>query len=129
MKKPIIRNKCPQHQHHLDALIPWLLLQYDKRISVNTFKGYVTDTRRGRAYVSKGIFTVPLWAYNRGSDYFMYYAAHEMSHIIAWRKNHKGVSHDKYFYDVFKKLCPITHQKHELGYKKRAGVSYGVYGK
>lgn len=129
MKKTAIRMKCVRYQYEIDGMISWLLNQYDKRISDKSFNGYITDTCRGRAHVAEGQFTVPLWAYKRGNDYFTYYVAHEMSHIIAWRKNHNGVAHDKHFYEVFKKLCPISCQKYELGYKKRAGVSYGVYGK
>ncbi len=129
MRKIAIRKICYNHQQEIDHLISKLLFNYDKRLSSKNFKGYVTDTCRGRAHVAEGQFTVPLWAYKRGNDYFTYYVAHEMSHIIAWRKNHKCVAHGKHFYDVFKQLCPISCQKYELGYKKRAGVSYGVYGK
>ncbi len=52
--------------------------------------------------------------------------AHEMSHIISWRKNHENGAHDRAFYEVFKKLCSCNCQKYELSYKKRAGISYGV---
>ena len=126
MRKIAIRKICYNHQQEIDHLISKLLFNYDKRLSSKNFKGYVTDTYRGRAYIREAQFTVPLWASKQGSDYFTYYTAHEMSHIISWRKNHENGAHDRAFYEVFKKLCPCNCQKYELSYKKRAGISYGV---
>ena len=33
---------------------------------------FITDTVRGRASLRAGNVTVPLWAYEKGTDYFLY---------------------------------------------------------
>jgi predicted metal-dependent hydrolase len=101
-----------------------LLYNYDKRLSVNSIKGYVTDTTRGMAYGDEKIYTVPFWSYKRSKKYFTYYVAHELSHIIQAMK-YKYTLHDEKFYDIFKRICPTEFQHYELHYKKSAG-RYGI---
>jgi hypothetical protein len=51
----------------------------------------------GRAIYSSRFISIPLWAYDRGLNYFYYYVLHEISHFICHDKlNHHG--HD----DIFK---------------------------
>ena len=123
-----IRKICHVHEAEINSVISNLLLNYDKRINPCLIKGYVTDGYRGRAYCKENMFSVPLWAYNRGLDYFTYYTAHEISHIISWRR-YKNNIHDAKFYEIFKELCPKDVQHFELHYKKQANVRYGVWGK
>ena len=56
-----------------------------------------------------------------------YYVAHELSHIISWQRYRNGI-HDKYFYKIFKKLCPEDLQLYELTYKRSASTKYGING-
>lgn len=112
------------YQVELNNAISFLLKKYDKRMTPNSIKGYVTDTRRGYAHVEENIFSVPLWAYKRGPDYFVYYIAHEVAHILCWRKYFDS-NHDYKFYAIFKEICPKEFQHYELHYKK-SSVKYGI---
>ena len=62
MRKIAIRKICYNHQQEIDHLISKLLFNYDKRLSSKNFKGYVTDTYRGRAYIreAQNLFYI-LW--------------------------------------------------------------------
>jgi len=123
----IIKNHCHTLDTDIRVMVSALLLKYDKRINPNLIKSYVVECQRGRAHCKENVITVPRWAHTRGKGYFKYYVAHELSHIISWRK-YRNDAHDKHFYEVFKRLCPEDTQFHELGYKKRSGVSFGVKG-
>jgi predicted metal-dependent hydrolase len=122
-----IKNQCHSFDKEIREIATKLLLKYNKRINPNLIEMHVVNCVRGRAYWFKNIITVPQWAYREGEEYFTYYVAHELSHIISWRKFHNR-NHDKYFYEVFKKLCPEDIQFYELRFKKRSGVSFGVKG-
>lgn len=123
----IIKNHCRNLDVNIQVIVFNLLSQFDKRINPKLIKSYVVKCNRGKAYLNENIITVPYWAFLIGEGYFKYYVAHELSHIISWRR-YGSDNHDKYFYDVFKKLCPENIQFHELAYKKRSGISYGVKG-
>ena len=70
-----------------------------QRLWLRTINLTVKDTQRGYARFTG--FSVPLWAYNKGEYFFTYYVCHEMSHIFT-----KGWTHDKGFYETFRKICP-----------------------
>jgi predicted SprT family Zn-dependent metalloprotease len=113
-----------QFQEKLDKVVDELVSQYPRKINLRKLKWYVTDTCRGRAY-HEGQFTVPLWAYKKGDDYFKYYTAHELAHYITFKRFGKNHSHDAKFYNVFIELCPKHLQYHELKYKKTS-CKYGI---
>ena len=83
-------------------------------------RGYVVGSSRGRSYSKQGAISVPLWAYRKGTDYFLYYAAHELSHLFSMSDGH-----DFKFYQHFMRICPIEFQHFELGYKPSA-KKYGI---
>jgi len=80
-------------------------------------KGYVVDQCRGHG--RKYYYSIPLWAYKRGKDYFTYYIAHELTHMLS------GKGHRKQFYDVFKQICPDHLQFNEYDYLKKS-KNYGI---
>jgi hypothetical protein len=61
----------------------------------------ISLNNRTRGWARRSGFSVPMWAWDRGNNYFTYYICHELSHILA-----KGFKHDVYFYNKFKKICP-----------------------
>ena len=119
-----IRKICYQYDDKLKDMIAYLLSNYDNRINPKLISGHITDTVRGRSYSRDSFITVPRWAYKFHHDYFMYYTAHELSHIITWRR-YRSRGHGKDFYKIFCKLCPKEVQHFELDYKKRSSI-YGV---
>lgn len=123
MKKRL-RKIQPQFQNELDNVVYELCSLYPEKVSLRGLKWFITDTYRGRAYCD-GQFTVPLWAYKKGKNYFTYYTAHELAHHITFKKFGKQHCHSPKFYYVFTRLCPKHLQHFELKYKKRA-VLYGV---
>jgi len=82
--------------------------------------GHVADVRTGLAYTFFQKYTIPLWAYRQGPELFLYYVAHELSHLVCQEHGH-----GKRFYEVFFKLCPAWAYHHESGYKPRNYVRYG----
>ena len=132
MSKP--RSIQSQFQNAIDTIIAGLLATtpyYDMRSEIH---GYIADTRRGRANTDDMDFTIPYWAYNpdykhnkktNGCGYFIYYVAHELSHLIAFKKYGGKVHHDYRFYEVFMSICPKEYQHFELGYKNGA-TKYGI---
>lgn len=119
-----LRKIQPELQEKLDKIVHELIQSYPERVNLKRVSWYVTDTCKGRAY-HDGQFTVPLWAYKKGEDYFIYYTAHELAHQITRKQFGQGHNHDPKFYYVFTRLCPKHLQYHELKYKKRSGL-YGV---
>jgi len=99
----------------------------------------VTKNNRGHAYWnSTGYykFCVPFWAYQkqaphkgrkifritpRINSYFVYYIAHEISHVL---NDPKLQSHGHEFYKIFTRVCPIELQHYELGYKTKTASKY-----
>ncbi len=126
-----IKNIQHHFQEIIDSTTKFLLsefnkLESEKDIDITEIKGYIVDGNRGYAHLKEGYFTVPLWAFRKGiNDYFIYYVAHELSHVIAWRKYNENGQHNFQFYDIFMKVCPKEFQYHELDYKKSA-IKYGI---
>ena len=104
----------------------------------------VTKNKRGYAYWNKTgyyKFCVPYWAYikrdshkgrkifrirkavrsYRISSYFVYYIAHEISHVL---NDPKLQSHGHEFYKIFTRICPVELQSYELGYKSKTANQY-----
>lgn len=131
MKKP---NKIePQIQNKIDEVIDGILCNTPYNDFRKEIQGYVADVVRGRAYSKEAVFTVPYWAYrptypkNRKTKggYFIYYVAHELTHLIAHKKFGGRCNHDSNFYKIFMEICPKEYQHFELGYKKTA-AKYGI---
>ena len=99
----------------------------------------ISDTKTGRACYRYGAyykFYVPYWAYkkedifkgrkvwkvtDRLNSYFIYYLAHEISHVL---NNPKAKSHGDRFYKIFTRVCPIELQHYELTYKTKTASKY-----
>ena len=99
----------------------------------------VTNNKRGLAYwnvTGYYKFCVPYWAYTKRDShrgrkvfkirkniysYFIYYIAHEISHIL---NDPKLQSHGHEFYKIFTRICPIELQSYELGYKSKIANKY-----
>jgi predicted SprT family Zn-dependent metalloprotease len=128
IKKYRIVKRCYDYDAVMLHVVKNLLNDYDKRINPRSITGYVVNQQRGHAYWYQSEFTVPLWAYKKGMEYFRYYVSHELSHIIGYRK-FRSISHDKEFYEVFKRLCPKEIQHHEIGYLKKTAHNNGIWEK
>ncbi len=83
-------------------------------------KLYVVRQSRGRARLFERKASIPRWAELKGNDYFNYYIAHEISHLLA------TAGHTENFYKCFKTICPIESQKYEYEYKPRKSKSFGI---
>ena len=91
-------------------------------------RGYIADVARGRAHTKYNVFTVPLWAYKpdypknikSNGGYFVYYVAHELSHLISYKVYGGRCNHDSRFYHIFTNICPEEYQHFELAYIKSA---------
>lgn len=126
MKTP--KKIQPQFQQALDLVKNCLIsnfIEIDNSFDTNNIKCYIVDQNRGRAYLKESMFTIPLFAYNKGLEYFTWYVAHELSHILRFKKYNDYGSHDRRFYEIFTQVCPTCSQHHELHYKKSA-VRFGV---
>jgi len=131
MDKP--KKIQPQLQKHIDEAITKLLSGTSYQKYRNEVQGYIADVVRGHAHSKESMFTVPYWAFkpdypkNRRTNggYFLYYVAHELSHIIAVKIHGGKCFHDPNFYGVFMDICPKEYQHFELRYKKTA-AKYGI---
>lgn len=110
------------------------ILLKDKELDAKGIVGFIADVKVGRARYSTMQFTVPLWTYTkkavigyrRHEGYFTYYVAHELSHLLAYKKyKNKGKNHGEKFYEIFKIICPSEYQYFELYYKPSA-KKYGI---
>ena len=94
--------------------------EYRKKIP-----GYVADIQRGEAHYQPCVFIVPYWAYNpthpknlsSQGGYFIYYVAHELSHMIAFKKHGVRCGHDARFLEIFEAICPKEYQHFEVAYQ------------
>lgn len=131
MKK--LRKIQPQFQEQIDNMIAGILLHtpyYDFRKEV---RGYIADVTRGQAHYKENMFTVPYWAFkpaypknlSSNGGYFIYYVAHELAHLIGYKKYGVRCNHDFRYYEVFMEICPKDCQHFELAYKKTAS-KYGI---
>lgn len=87
--------------------------------SIAHIKVYLTTTYRGFAHFDRNYVTIPAYAEIRGVDFFLYYIAHELAHILRYQKFGDEGCHDKKFYRCFREICPVELQHHELDYKPR----------
>lgn len=117
MKRDKPNNIVPRLQSEIDAAVSLLSPAWGW---IRPVKGYVVSSDRGKSYITQRSISVPEWAYDKGSDYFLYYVAHELAHILSC-----SVHHDYRFYKIFMEICPVEFQGHELGYKPSA-KNYGI---
>jgi len=88
----------------------------------NGIKAFVVKQRKGHSiYHPDNIFSVPLWAYFRSREYFTYYVAHELAHIISHKHNDYTPGHKEPFYKYFKMICPKEYWHYETKYIKSSG--------
>jgi len=121
MRKP--KGIIYRNQKVLEEKVRNLLQPFPKWQQI-VEKSYFISGNRGRAYLTNRVITIPYTAHKRSDDFFTYYVAHEISHLIAYKHYKSGV-HDKHFYRIFKKLCPKNYQHYELDYIKRS-KNYGI---
>lgn len=48
----------------------------------------ITSNKRGRAYTTKGWFSVPEWAFKHGEKFTIYYIVHEVCHFYKGALDH-----------------------------------------
>ena len=106
-------------QQEVEAAVSILLDEAETTLS--DWRFYVTDTRRGRCWLSSRFMSIPLWAYRRGTDYFLYYVSHEMAHAIGTHKDHGPA-----FMKDFKRICPPNLWHYETAYKPRNAAAAGI---
>jgi len=92
---------------------------------------FVTNTNRGRFDKRNYNVTVPLWAFEAGvkglrkhegnPEYAIYYACHEIAHILA-----PGGKHGPKFMAEFMRICPDHLHRFELEYKPRNAMAAGI---
>src|SRR4051794_12961904 len=89
---------------------------------------FAVDQRRGRAYYSKRVVTLPLWVFKnpRGEGFALYYLAHELAHIADFDAGNRNGNHGPTFMAHFMRLCPVEFQHFEIGYKPRNAVAAGI---
>ena len=96
-----------------------------KNIQVpNGFSIWSTDTKKGRCSYRSGTLTVPIWVLDRGMDYTLWYACHEIAHTMAIAT--KGNHHGPEFMAALISICPEDFLHHELNYKPRLAAAAGI---
>jgi hypothetical protein len=85
---------------------------------------WATDTKRGRCASRSRTLTVPIWAMNKGTEYLLWYACHEISHILA--PSERGNVHGPKFMAALISICPEDSLHYELGYKPRLAAAAGI---
>lgn len=129
-------RKFRKIQHNLQNVINNEIEKLLENTEFNSegINGFIADVERGRARFSTLQFTVPLWVYNKNAPflfmkeegYFTYYVAHELSHVLSYKKyNLNGKGHGENFYKIFKIVCPKEYQHFELHYKP-SSKKYGI---
>lgn len=121
-----IRKICHKDQLETEAMRAMIIadapLRY--RHTLNSIHVFVTDTRRGRARHADNTATIPLWAKQRGVDYFNYYMAHELAHHVCFRDYDRVRGHGPIFQEVLQELTTFAH--FELEYKPRFASAAGI---
>jgi len=118
-------NIQPEYQKQIDNVVLRVLKHTPYRKYRKDVRGYVANTPRGEANYMFCAFTVPYWAFNSNhpknmvskGGFFIYYVAHELSHLIAFKKHGVRCYHDARFYEIFETICPKEYQHFELAYK------------
>ena len=122
----------PRFQKQTDKVIIGMLKRTPYRKFRKDVRGHVAVTERGMACYQNNSFYVPYWAFHSrhpknvssNGGYFIYYVAHELSHILAYKKHGVRCGHDARFTEIFETICPKEHQHFEEEYK--AASNYGV---
>ena len=99
-------------------------------------KLYVTNTRCGRFSSKNMNITVPTWAlelkpkdariHENNPEYAIYYACHEIAHVLTRKSRVRGVMHSPEFYEAFKDICPPHLHFLEIGYKPTLAAAAGI---
>jgi predicted SprT family Zn-dependent metalloprotease len=118
----------PELQKQIDGMIIKMLKRSPYRGFRKDVHGYIANLQRGEAHYQYNAFFVPYWAFNPNhpknigskGGYFIYYVAHELSHMIAFKKHGVRCYHDARFYEIFETICPKEYQHFELQYKSSA---------
>ena len=104
----------------------------------NGYTVYAVDQRRGGVKRSAKTCTIPRWCVERPEtaagitkielsnnsllkDYWIYYLAHEIAHVLS-----DDMSHGAVFMKKFIEICPEHLQFFELGYKPRNAKAAGI---
>jgi hypothetical protein len=136
MKFNIMSIALPQvqskFQKHIDKVIVSLLKRTPYRKLRKEVRGHIAIMERGMASYQHNLFFVPYWAFyprhpknvSSNGGYFIYYVAHELSHILAYKKHGVRCGHDPRFTEIFETICPKEHQHFEEEYK--VASNYGV---
>ena len=123
------RKQCKEHQAELDKIINKLLsnakISHSLKNKVNNYRFFVCDVVQGWTHNNNLTSTIPLWAKEKSQDYFIYYIAHELSHVVNFC-NKTNDHHGKKFYEFFKLICPVDYQHFELGYKPQNAKKFGI---
>jgi len=90
----------------------------------NGFSIWSTDTKRGRCSYRSGTLTVPIWVLDKGMDYTLWYACHEISHVLAPAT--RGDQHGAKFMAALISICPKDSLHFELNYKPRLAAAAGI---
>lgn len=122
-KQRMPRNARPELSLQLEEHI--CALPFGTKLIQRGWLFAVTDTVRGWCRFTSKTITVPLWAWNRSTEYRIYYLAHEMAHAIGPHRDHGAE-----FMRAFKHICPKELQHWELDYKpanaRAAGISVPI---
>jgi predicted metal-dependent hydrolase len=54
----------------------------------NKPRAEITSNKRGRAYTTKGWFSIPEWAFDHGEKFVIYYVVHEVCHFYGGTLDH-----------------------------------------
>jgi hypothetical protein len=114
------RKIMPAYQLEIDNVVEMLLDEAGITLPEG-WNFYVTDTTCGRCWPGRKFLSVPLWAYRKGVDYFIYYVAHELAHTIANTR-----THGPEFMEAFKRICPPHLWHFELDYKPQFAAAAGI---
>lgn len=123
-----------QFQEQIDNIISKLLVTTPYNKYKRGIRGYIADVVCGRATYYDKCFTVPFWAFKsdyeknketNGCGYFIYYVAHELSHLISHKVYRDICHHDYRFYKIFQEICPKEYQHFELEFRISAS-KYGI---
>ena len=69
----------------------------ERKFRLNPIEIKVKNINCGRAIYSSRFISIPLWAYDRGINYFYWYVIHEVTHFIANESYNANCKHDNRF--------------------------------
>ena len=123
-----IRSSIPHLQQQIDDCLSMIVAdagfaEFWETRQDEGWRAAITNTERGFCHYTARTITVPLWAFQKGTEYFHYYVAHELAHVL----NHhyyKTRGHGPSFQAFLIRLTPYV--KYELAYKPRLAVAAGI---